>query len=62
VELIEYIESENFAEYTCLVDIEYFKSQIMTQSGDSITLSYGSDVAIKFTSNDIVQIVALSEE
>lgn len=62
VELVPYITSENFAEYSCCVDVELLKSQIATQDGESIELSYGSKIAIKMTTNDIIQIVALMSE
>ena len=63
VEIIPYIENDgNCTDYTCFIDVEYLKSQITTQNGETLTISYGSDVAIKLTSNDVVQIVALMED
>lgn len=62
VEVVPYIASDNFNPYTCQLDVEMLKSQIATQSEDTIELSYGSDIAIKMTTNNIIQIVALAEE
>lgn len=59
VELVPYVSSENFKEYTCDVDIELLRSQIATQDGDLLELSYGSKIALKMTKDNITQIVAL---
>lgn len=59
-ELIPYIASENFSEYTCCIDIEMLRSQIATQDDDNISLSYGTDNSIKMVTKNITQIVALS--
>lgn len=58
-ELIPYIASENFAPYTCCINIEMLRSQIASQDADTIELYYGSDVAIKMVNNNITQLVAL---
>jgi hypothetical protein len=62
VEIIPYVESNNFTDFTCLIDIELFKSQIAAQVNDLVELYYGSDKAIKIVSDNITQIVALAEE
>lgn len=61
-ELIPYVASFDFKEFTCCVDIETLKSQISAQEADTIDLYYGSDIAIKMVSNNITQIVALMED
>ncbi len=61
-ELVPYIESENFSDYTCAVDINMLQSQLQTQSNETITMYYGSDVAIKFVSEGVTQLVALANE
>jgi DNA polymerase III sliding clamp (beta) subunit (PCNA family) len=61
-ELLPYIESENFKDYTCGVNIEYLRSQIAVQEGEAIELSYGSDIALKMVVNGVTQIVALMED
>lgn len=59
-ELVPYITSNNFSEYTCCIDIEMFRSQVATQDDESIDLSYGTDNSIKMVTKNITQIVALS--
>ncbi len=61
-ELIPYISSENFSPYTCCIDIEMLRSQIVTQDSEDIELYYGSEVAIKMVNKNITQIVALLQD
>lgn len=62
VELIPYAESENFRAFTCCVDIEMLHSQVKANTGDSITIHYGEDNAIKLTDGNVTQVVALLED
>lgn len=61
-ELIKYVESSNFAPFTCCVDIELLKAQIQALQTEAMDLYYGNDTAIKLTSGAIVQIISLSED
>lgn len=61
-ELIPYVTSENFADYTCCINIEMLRSQVATSSEDEIELHYGSDIAVKLVNKNVVQIVALLED
>lgn len=61
-ELVAYISSENFKDYTCCIDIEMLKSQILTQDSDQLEMYYGSDIAVKFVNKTVTEIVALSED
>jgi hypothetical protein len=61
-EEIRYIESNKFKEFTCLVDIPLFKSQLVSIPDDSVELFYGNDTAIMIKSGKITQIVALLED
>jgi hypothetical protein len=61
-ELVPFVASENFAEYTCCIDIEMLRSQISTQESECIELYYGSDIAIKMVDKNITQVVALMED
>lgn len=61
VELVPYVESNDFKPYTCAIDIEFLKAQIGVQEGDTIELSYGSEVAIKMTTGNVIQIIGLIE-
>lgn len=62
VELIPYTESTKFHDFTCCVDIEMLHSQVKANTGDSITLHYGEENAIKITDGNVVQVVALLED
>lgn len=61
-ELIKYMESENFADYTCCVDIEMFNDLIKANGGDSIEIHYGEENAIKLKDGNITQILALLDD
>lgn len=62
VEVLKYVESNNFKDFICSVDIEMLASQIKGQTGDVIDLYYGLDNAIKMVDGNITQIVALMED
>lgn len=61
-ELIKYQESQNFAPFTCCIDIEILKAQIQAQQGEVVELFYGNETAVKMVSGPIIQIVSLSED
>ena len=61
-ELIPYVASVDFKDFTCCVDIETLKSQINAQDGEIIDMYYGADIAIKMVCNNITQIVALQQD
>lgn len=61
-ELIKYQDSKNFTPFTCCVDIELLKSQLSAQNSEVVELWYGHEKAIKMTSGNITQIVALLED
>lgn len=41
VELIKYIDSTDFEDYTCAIDIEMFASEVKAISGDAVEIHYG---------------------
>ena len=61
-EIIPYIDSNNFKDFMCFVDIEMLQSQIKAQVGDVVTIYYGKDNAIKMVDGNVTQIVCLLEE
>lgn len=61
-EVIKYIESDNFQNFTCCVDIEMLRSLIKANTCDSIEVQYGEDNAIKLTDGNVTQILALLED
>ena len=62
VELIQYIASDNFKDFTCSVDIQMLTQEIKAISNDAIELYYGQDNAIKMVDGNITIIVALLED
>ena len=62
IEIIKYVNSENFREFTCLVDIQMLMNEVKSIQNDKIELHYGADNAIKFTDGNITIIVALMED
>ena len=62
IELINYVASDNFREFTCLIDITMLIQEIKAISNDVIELHYGQENAIKFTDGNITIIIALMED
>lgn len=60
-EIVKYLDSKNFQDYMCIVDIVMLSSQVKAQQSDSVELWYGKPNAIKFVDGNVTQIVALSE-
>ena len=64
-ETIEYVEKtvEGLVEYSCLINIEYFKAQLEALPSDDITFNFGgSDISIAMVDGDIIQVAALMLE
>lgn len=61
-EIIQYMDSDNFKDFTCCIDIEMFRSQIKANSGDSIEIHYGLDKALKLSDGNVTQILALLDD
>ena len=62
VELINYVSSDNFKDFTCSIDIQMLMQEVKAISNDVIELHYGEDNAIKMTDGNITIIVALLED
>lgn len=62
VEIIPYIDSKDFSEFTCCLEIAMLYAQVKAQTGESVEIWYGMDVALKMTFDNITQIVAFAEE
>ena len=62
VEIISYVNSDNFTPFTCEVDIAMMMQEVKAIQSDVIHLYYGADNAIKFEDGNIKIIVALMEE
>lgn len=62
VEIIDYIESKNFTDFTCSIDIQMLMQEVKAIQSDRIELYYGDDNAIKMTDGNITIVVALLED
>lgn len=62
IEIINYVSSSNFKDFTCAVDIQMLTNEVKAISNDVIELYYGEDNAIKMTDGNITIIVALLED
>ena len=62
IEIIDYIASDNFKDFTCAIDIQMLTQEVKAISNDVIELYYGEDNAIKMTDGNITIIVALLED
>lgn len=62
IEIVDYISSDNFKDFTCAVDIQMLINEVKAISNDVIEIYYGEDNAIKFVDGNITIIVALLED
>lgn len=58
-EIIPYSASENFADFSAMIDIIFLQTQVKAQTCDLLTLSYGVEEMIKFEDNNIISLVSL---
>ena len=62
IEIIDYVASDNFIDFTCPIDINMLMSEVKAIQSDVIELYYGDDNAIKLVDGNITIIVALLED
>lgn len=62
VEMIDYVASENFKDFTCSIDINMLIQEVKAIKNEVIELYYGDDNAIKLVDGNITLIVALLED
>lgn len=62
VELIPYLESKDFEDFTCCMDVSLLIKQIKAQSSDSVEIWYGLDNAIKMVDDNVIQVLAVLED
>lgn len=62
VEMISYTESNEFKPFACCVDIPMFQAQIMAIPSEAVKIWYGHDSALKMTSGNVTQVMALLED
>ena len=62
IESVEYMENENFKEFTAMIDIEMLVSQLKAYVYDVVEIHYGHDKFISLISGNTTQIIALLED
>lgn len=62
VEIIDYVASEDFKDFTCSIDIQMLIQEVKAIQNDVIEMYYGEDNAIKMTDGNITIIIALLED
>ena len=61
-EIIPYKESQNFADYTCCLDIDLFKTQVKAYQDDVVEILYGKENSVKLVCGNTKQIIALADD
>ena len=62
VEIIDYVSSENFKDFTCSIDIQMLVNEVKAIQNDIVEMYYGEDNAIKLVDGNIIIIIALLED
>lgn len=61
-EVINYVESKNFKQFICCVDIPMLKEQLQANPDDTVKICYGNENALKIESGKVTQVIALLED
>lgn len=61
-EVVNYVESNDFEPFNCLVDIPMLKEQIASNPNDTIKLYYGNENALKLEAGNTIQVISLLED
>lgn len=61
-EVLAYSKSQNFKEFECEIDVETLKSQLAAQEGDTVSIFYGHENAVKMVDGKVTQVVSLLED
>lgn len=62
IELVDYVSSSNFKDFTCTIDIQMLTQEVKAISSDVIEIYYGEDNAIKLVDGNISIVIALLED
>lgn len=62
VEIIPFIESSDFKDFVCEIDITMLMSQVKAQASDAVEMHYGNDFFIKMIDGNITQVIALLQQ
>lgn len=58
-EITPYLESKDFSEFECQLNITLLQDQISAVQGTSFELSYGNDVAVRIVDGNVTQILCI---
>lgn len=61
-EIIVYQESKDFADFTCIADIQMLRELVSAIDGDIVELWYGDENILKLVSGKVTQIMSLLED
>ena len=61
-EIIPYIISNNFTEYTCCIDIKMLIQQVKANMANTIEIFYGKESTLKLVDGSVTQIIALADD
>lgn len=61
-EVINYVESKDFKQFICCVDIPMLKEQLRANPDDTVKICYGNENALKIESGKVTQVIALLED
>lgn len=62
VEVVPYLESENFTPFTCDINIKEFTDELKSYQSDAVSIQYGNDNAIKMVDGNTTFVIALIQE
>lgn len=62
IEIIEYVASKNFSDFTGSININMLMSAVKSVASDVVEIYYGTDNAIKIVDGNITIVMALNEE
>ena len=62
VEMIPYISSKDFREFTCMIDVQMITQEVKAIQADVIEMYYGEDNAVIMKDGNITIVVALLED
>ena len=62
VEMIPYISSKDFREFTCMIDVQMITQEVKAVQTDAIEMYYGEDNAVIMKDGNITIVVALLED
>lgn len=62
IETIPYVASENFTQFTCMINVDMLSTQLKANMADVIEMQYGAENSVKLVDGAVTQVIALLEE